>query len=264
MKEGGFGINLKKGMEGLFIDVQGTLIDDEKFLPLPGSIEFLDFLNKKSIPFVLITNNTKRPSEQFKKYLKDLGFNFNNYIDPLMVIGDVLKYKNIAVYGSEAFLKVLKHSGYQLDYKNPKAVVLGIKLFSTEEFAEIIELLLKGAELAGMHKTSLYSKNFKRYPGLGAVLEMLKYATDRDYVTVGKPSEVFFERARECLKINYDKITIISDDLKGDLLPASKLGMKSVLVLSGKIKSIREINQKPDMVAEDLQALLKYWRKNGE
>jgi NagD protein len=251
-------------MKAFFIDVQGTLIDDENFLPLPGSIEFLDFLNKKSIPFILITNNTKRPSREFKKYLKDLGFNFSNYIDPLMVMGDILQHKNIAAYGSEAFLNVLKHSGYTLDYNNPKAVVLGIKLFSSEEFAEIIEFLLKGAELTGMHRTSLYSKNSKRYPGLGAVLEMFKYAVGRDYVTVGKPAEVFFERARECLKTNYDKITIISDDLKGDLLPASRLGMKSVLVLSGKIKSIREINQKPDMVVENLQALLKYWRKNGE
>ena len=91
-----------------FIDIQGTLIDDEKFLPIPGAVEFLKTLNKKKIPFVLITNNTKRDSNEFQEYLKDLGFEFENYIDPLMVLDHVLKEKVIAAYGNEKFLDILK------------------------------------------------------------------------------------------------------------------------------------------------------------
>jgi len=251
-------------MRGFFIDVQGTLIDDKNFLPLPGSIEFLEYLNSKNIPFVLITNNTKRPSDEFKTYLKTLGFNFKYYIDPLMVIKDYLKSAKIAAYGNEKFLKALSSLGFELDFENPESVVLGIKLYSNDELSEIIDFLLKGCELVGMHKTSLYSKDGKRYPGLGAILEMLKYATGKDYVTVGKPSISFFERAREYLKLNYDKITIISDDLIGDLLPAKDLGMKTALVLSGKIKSKNEIIKQPDYIYENLDDLLKHWRENGE
>ncbi|ACM92596.1 HAD-superfamily hydrolase, subfamily IIA [Nautilia profundicola AmH] len=251
-------------MKGFFIDVQGTLIDDKDFLPLPGSIKFLDFLNKNDLPYILITNNTKRPSEEFQSYLKNLGFDFKNYIDPLMVLDEILASKKIAAYGSEKFLNVLKSKGFTLDYENPESVLLGIKLYSNDEFSQIIEFLLNGAELVGMHKTSLYSHNSKRYPGLGAILEMLKYATDKDYVTVGKPSTSFFDRAKSILGLNYDKITIISDDLKGDLIPAKKLGMQTVLVLSGKIKDKKEITQKPDFVFENIKELLNYWRKNGE
>ena len=250
-------------MRGFFIDVQGTLIDDKNHLPLPGSIEFLNYLNSKNIPFILITNNTKRPSLEFKKYLQELGFNFKNYIDPLMVFEKIVNSNNIAAYGTEKFIKVLKNSGFKLDYENPKTVVLGIKLYSNEEFSEIIEFLLKGANLIGMHKTSLYSKNNKRYPGLGAILEMLKYATDKEYVTVGKPSISFFNKAKAYLGLNYDKITIVSDDLKGDLLPAKKLGMETILVLSGKIKSEKEITKKPDFIFKNLESLLNYWRENG-
>jgi len=251
-------------MTGFFIDVQGTLIDDKNFLPLPGSIEFLDYLNSENIPFVLITNNTKRPSSEFKTYLKNLGFNFKYYIDPLMVIKDYLKSGKIAAYGNEKFLKTLSFLGFELDFENPESVVLGIKLYSNDEFGEIINFLLKGCNFVGMHKTSLYSQNGKRYPGLGAILEMLKYATGKDYVTVGKPSISFFEKARGYLDLNYDKITVISDDLIGDLLPAEKLGMKTVLVLSGKIRSENEIIKKPDFIFKNLDDLLKYWRENGE
>ena len=248
-------------MQGFFIDIQGTLIDDKNHLPLPGSREFLDYLNSKNIPFILITNNTKRDSIEFQNYLKNLGFKFNNYLDPLMVLDEYVKNKKIASFGGDKFLELMQK--YEIDYKNPESVVLGLKLFSNDEIAEIIELLLKGCELIGMHKTSLYHKNNKRYPGLGAILEMLKYATGREYVTVGKPSVSFFQKASEILGINFDKITIISDDLKGDLLPAKDFNMKSILVLSGKIKDKKEIIQNPDFIFKNLDDLLKNWRDNG-
>jgi len=248
-------------MRGFFIDIQGTLIDDKDFLPLPGAIDFLDALNKENIPFILLTNNTKRDSVEFINYLKSLGFNFRNYLDPLMVLDEYIKTP-IAPFGNEKFLKLMQK--YEIDYKNPKSVVVGLKLFSNEEFADIIELLLKDTKLIGMHKTSLYSKNNRRYPGLGAVLEMLKYATSKDYEVVGKPSSNFFNRAKEILGLDYDKITIISDDLYGDLIPAKNLGMKSVLVLSGKIKSKNEIKQNPDEIYTNLKEYLESgkWKKS--
>ena len=246
-------------MKGFFIDIQGTLIDDKNFLPLPGSIEFLDFLNKKNIPFILVTNNTKRDSLEFINYLKNLGFNFENYIDPLMILDKYIKNQKVAVYGNKKFIKIIKNK-YEVDYKRPDIVLLGIKLYSNEEISEIIEFLLSGAKLIGMHKTSLYAYNNKRYPGLGAVLEMLKYATNKDYITVGKPNKEFFDQAKTKLNLNYDKITFISDDLIGDLLPAKNLGIKTILVLTGKIKNVREISQKPDKIYNNLKELMeKEW-----
>ncbi|GAX87501.1 NagD protein [Lebetimonas natsushimae] len=240
-------------MKAFFIDVQGTLIDDKKFFPLPGAIEFINYLNKNDYPFVLITNNTKK--EDFKNYLAGLGFNFKYYLDPLMVADRYIK-GSIAPFGNEKFVEIMSKK-YKVDFKNPDNVVLGIKIFPPDEIADIIEYLLNGANLIGMHKTSLYHKNNKRYPGLGAILEMLHYATNREYKVVGKPSFEFFEAARKKINLNYDKITIISDDLIGDLIPAAKLGMKTALVLSGKIKSIREVNKNVDFVAENIGEYLK-------
>jgi NagD protein len=240
-------------MKGFFIDVQGTLIDDKNYLPIPGAIDFIDYLNEKNIPFVLITNNTKR--ENFKDYLKNLGFKFKNYLDPLMVVDKYIK-GSIAPFGNEKFIEIMKKK-YRIDFKKPQNVVLGIKIFSPEEIADIIEYILNGANLIGMHKTSLYHKNNRRYPGLGAILEMLKYATNKDYEVVGKPSINFFEEAKKKINLNYDKITIISDDLIGDLLPAKKLGMKTALVLSGKIKSVNEVNEEVDFIAKNIGEYLK-------
>jgi NagD protein len=240
-------------MKGFFIDVQGTLIDDKNFLPLPGAVEFINYLNKNNIPFILITNNTKK--ENLKEYLKNLGFKFKNYLDPLMVVNKFIN-GSIAPFGNSEFVKIMKKN-FKIDFDNPDNVILGIKVYSSDEIADIIEYLIRGANLIGMHKTSLYRKNNKRYPGLGAILEMLKYATNKNYEVVGKPSLNFFEAARIKISLNYDKITIISDDFIGDLLPAGKLGMKTALVLSGKIKKSDEINQKVDFIAENIGEFLK-------
>ena len=253
-----------------FIDVQGTLISDEDKTPIKGSVEFIDHLRKKRIPFLLITNNTKRSSKEFFGYLRSLGFAIEqqHYIDPLMVLGEVLPKGHVAAYGTEDFLKNVADLGYTLDFENPQSVLVAIKKdFESEEYADMIEFLLGGARLVGMHETSLYAKEGRRYPGVGAILKMLSFATQKSYEVVGKPSPLFYKKALEKLKqqdpkASFDTITIISDDVMGDLVGAKALGMKSVFVTSGKFKSAEEIipnldeAKQPDMILKDISEML--------
>ena len=240
-----------------FIDVQGTLIDDKDKKPIKGAIEFIDALNKKQIPYVVITNNTKK--RDFLDYLQSLGFAIEakNYIDPLQVLREVLKFKKVAAYGVAEFVKNIQALGYELDYSSPEAVVLSVKSdYTFEEFADIDEFLLRGAKLYGMHQTSLYVKNNRRYPSVGALLEMFAYATGVEYEVVGKPSKLFFSKALKKVGGEFDEVMIISDDVQGDLIGAAKLGMKTAFVLSGKFKSAQEIlpklGFKPDIVAKNI------------
>ncbi len=227
-------------MRGFILDIQGTLIDDKDYKPIEGAVEFVDYLNKNSIPFIFLTNNTKRDSKEFIKYLKSLGFNFKHYLDPLMMLDDLID-KSVVAYGNKEFIEIVEKR-FNINKNNPDYVIVGLKLYSCDEIAEIIEYVLNGAKLIGMHKTSLYHKNSKRYPGLGAILEMIKYSTNKDYIVLGKPSKLFFNKAKEILDLDFKDLTFISDDLIGDLLPAKELGIRSVLVLSGKIKSTKEFN----------------------
>lgn len=252
-----------------FIDVQGTLIDDNTKLPISGAIEFIDHLNRSSVPYVVITNSTKYSSDTFLNYLNSLGLNIpsERYLDPLMVLEErISKNKKIAGYGSEEFLNVLRSMGYMLDYVSPDVVLLAIKEnFEAGEYAQMIEFLLGGCELVGMHETSLYVKNHKRYPGVGAILKMLECATSTHYWVVGKPSTTFFESALALLShqkadVRFEDITMISDDVTGDLLPAQELGMRGVFVLSGKYRSEAEIlpqlSRQPSAIYADMRAVL--------
>lgn len=253
-----------------FIDVQGTLISDEDKSPIRGSIEFIDMLNDKKIPYMVITNNTKKASNDFYSYLRSIGFNFDfsSYLDPLMLLESRVEKEAVAAYGAEEFLKVLLNMGYTLDYKNPKTVLVAIKEdFSADEYAQMIDFLLAGASLVGMHETSIYAKNSKRYPGVGAILKMLEFATSVSYDVVGKPSIAFYNESLNMLNNQannavFSDITIISDDVKGDLGGAKEMGMKTVFVTSGKYKTQEEIvpflepKLRPDYIYADMQEIL--------
>lgn len=256
-----------------FVDVQGTLIEDNTKLPTRGAVAFIDYLNTHQIPYMVITNSTKNPSDEFLGYLNSIGLNIphEHYLDPLMMLeSHIDKSQKIAAYGSTPFLNVLQSMGYTLDYLKPDVVLVAIKDdFNADEYAQMIEFLLGGAQLVGMHETTLYAKNHKRYPGVGAILKMLEFATSVSYTVVGKPSVPFFEEALSRLAlqktgIKFTDITIISDDVKGDLIGAQSLGMKGVFVLSGKYRSADEIipslnpHERPAEIYADMQAVLEH------
>ena len=227
-----------------FIDVQGTLIDDKAHEPIPGASAFIERLNRDGIPYVVVTNNTKYASADFLNALHSKGFAIpsSHYLDALMLLETEVPKGKVAAYGGEVFLAQLDAMGYGLDDEVPETVLVSVGAdYDAETFAEMIGFLMNGAKLVGMHDTTLYVKNGKRYPGAGALLRMLAYAVSVPFTVVGKPSEAFYAEALRRLRLQrsdaaFGAVTMISDDYAGDLAGAAALGMKTALVLSGKVR----------------------------
>lgn len=249
--------------QGFFIDVQGTLISDDSKEPILGAIEFIDTLNEQKIPYVVITNNTKANSEDFLECLRQKGLNIQSYLDPFSLLQETATKKNVAAFGAKEFLNVMDNIGYELDYETPSSLIVSIdKHYTNEDYAQMIECAYKTDTLIGMHETSTYSKDGKRYPGVGAIMNMLKFAVNKEYSVVGKPSFNYYETARKTLNMPFENIMIISDDMMGDLVGAKKLGMKTALVLSGKIKDAQEVlptlnpEEKPEHICANMNEIL--------
>ncbi|MBN2823741.1 MAG: HAD-IIA family hydrolase [Campylobacterales bacterium] len=253
-----------------FIDIQGTLIDDVENRPIAGAIEFINYLNSQAIPYLLITNNTQIPSKEFFEYLKALGFaiEFDSYIDTFTVLQEIAPFKEVAIFGTETFEANLKALGYEIVTDNPEAIIITLnKNYTNEDYAQMIDYALQGAKVIGMHGTSIYAKEGKSYPGVGAILAMLHYATKAPTQVVGKPSQNFYQKGLSMLQaidatLNFEDIEIISDDVVGDLVGAKALGMQTSFVLSGKYQSADIVNQlaaneKPDAIYANMAEILK-------
>lgn len=248
----------------LFIDVQGTLINDNDKSLIQGAKELIQWLNARQIPYVIITNNTKDLNFLANLRKKGLDIKDNAYIDPFFVLKQRLQPCKVAAFGADEFKNALQELEFSLDYEKPEALlVASYDKFSFNDFALMIELVRKGVRLIALHETSIYKKNGKSYPGVGAIMKMLEYATNARYEVFGKPSPAFYESALKLLQ-SQDKsaklsdILIISDDFTGDLLKAREMGMKIALVLSGKLNSSDGLDLKQeDKVYQSINDYLK-------
>ncbi|EAI3388284.1 HAD-IIA family hydrolase [Campylobacter coli] len=228
-----------------FLDVQGTLISDADKSLIYGAKELIDFLNIKNIPYVVITNNTKKIDFLERLRQKGLAIKEGAYIDPFSVLRYILRPCKVAAFGAEEFIQSLEELGFEMDFENPMAVlVASYDDFKFQDFALMMEYAKEGVQFIAMHESSIYKKDGRLYPGVGSIMAMLQNAIDFKYQVVGKPSTAFYKEALRLLR-NYNKnadfedIKIISDDLKGDLVQAKELGMKTLLVLSGKISDTK-------------------------
>ena len=250
-----------------FIDVQGTLISDSDKSPINGACELIDTLNSKLIPYVIITNNTKIKSDEFLQTLRDKGLAIKDgaYLDPFCVLNEIINPCNVALFGAKEFVQTMQDIGYTQDLKDPKAILIASwDKFSFDDFATINELALKGIKIIAMHETSIYKKNGRLYPGVGAIASMISYSTGAKFSSVGKPSLSFYTAALELLKqqnakAEFKDITIISDDATGDLYGAKELNMSTALVLSGKIDKSSTANLNRDKIDNIYDDVSKIW-----
>ncbi|MCH5336774.1 MAG: HAD-IIA family hydrolase [Campylobacter sp.] len=232
----------------LFLDVQGTLLSDADKSLIDGAKTLISFLNSKNLAYLIITNNTKKLNFLEELRTKGLEIKQNAYLDPFCVFNRLLKPCKVAAYGSKEFLQSIENLGYELDFKTPNAVLIAsYDDFKFDDFASIIEFAQNDVKIIAMHETSIYKKNHRLYPGVGSVMAMIQNASGCDYEVVGKPSFAFYKQALTLIKeqnprLEFKDITIVSDDFKGDLLKAKELGMKCVLVLSGKISSTKGLD----------------------
>ncbi len=251
---------------GYFIDIQGTILSDLDKSPIDGSIELLKSLKSQNIPYILVTNNTKQVSVELMEELRGKGFCFENFLDPLMVLESIVKDESVYPFGAKQFREVLPKMGFKIESDNPQNILIASdNTFTSDDYAKMIEYVFGGAKLVGMHATSTYVKNSLRYPGVGAILEMIKYATAKEAKIVGKPSKSLYENALKILQkqdstLEFKDIVMISDDAIGDLCGAKDLGMNTKLVLSGKCKKAEEIEsfkQKIDGVYGSVKDILR-------
>ena len=83
---------------------------------------------------------------------------------------------------------------------------------------------------------------------IGAIVTGLEYATGKKATTLGKPNKEFFQAALDDLGCSSKDVIMVGDDLINDIGGAQALGIKSVLVKTGKYR--KEILEKSDIIPD--------------
>ena len=85
----------------------------------------------------------------------------------------------------------------------------------------------------------------------------LEYTTGVQAEVVGKPSRAFFEAALGALGARPEEATMIGDDVEADVGGAKALGLRGILVRTGKFRvdTLARADPKPDAVLDSIADL---------
>ncbi len=244
----------------LLLDIEGTIVLDKRYTPVPGSVRWYNSLTKKGVKARLVTNNTTESPDDLYDVLLKKGFKFDRE-DLFTCLSVALsrmkrsKVKSCLVFGVDAVKRYLRQNGITpKESREVDAVLIGhdptvtYKKLNTAVGA-IIE---NGARLYTLHRNRRFvDENREIVMSSGPIAKALENACLVKASLCGKPDRRFYLSSIKGWDVEPSKILMVSDDPFADLIGAKKIGMRTCWVLTGSQKDRRVLKKIPEKYRPD-------------
>jgi len=226
-------------IKGLIIDMDGVLWQGDT--PMPGLSRFFDVLQERQIKFILATNNNTQTPDGFVKKARKLGVDvqLEQVVTAAVATVHYLRSKyppgsRIYVVGEAALRGLITDAGFTLADTDVDAVVATMDRQLTYEMLKRATLLIRaGADFIGPNPDTAYPTPEGVVPGGGAVLAAISAASERKPLIIGKPESWMFKISMERMQLGVEETASLGDRLETDIAGGQRLGLKTILVLSG-------------------------------
>lgn len=258
-----------QAIKGIMIDIDGTLMSGNT--PLPSMSTFLEFLSEKSLPYVILSNNSTRSPEYYYNIFHSYGDNLalNNILTCSTITAQYIRHKysgnRVFVIGEIGLVEALQAEGFQILEDNSAPVdfvVVGGDHFLTYEKLKYACLhLQRGAILIGTNPDVISPSEEGLIPEAGTNIAAMEAASGQKAIIIGKPNRIMFTAALEKLGTPANATVIIGDRLETDILGGIKSGLKTILVESGVDNrfTCQQKNIFPHLIVTGLTELLEKW-----
>jgi HAD superfamily hydrolase (TIGR01458 family) len=269
------------GVRALLLDLDGVIVLKGELLP--GAGEALARLEERRIPYRIVTNTSLISRAGLSGWSRRLG----SPIPPERIMSALsasAAYTGHRHAGRPLFVMastdaLTEFEGQRLltaeEADAPKATAAAVVVGDAPEAVTFdnlnraFRLVRGGAELIGMHRNPWWLTPDGPTLDSGALVTGLEFATERPARILGKPSPAFFREAAGSLagevrergdgRLVRSEIAMVGDDLRTDVLAARRVGLRGVLVLSGKhgladvdAATGRRPGRRPDAIARTL------------
>ena len=233
-------------MAAILLDVDGVLhVSGE---PIPGAAAAVRRLREAGHRLRFVTNTTTRSRAGLATELRRQGIELEDFEVQTTADAAVRLLRGRRVLALVMHALVGDLEGIELVGEGAEAVLLGGAdetpetnlVFSYMNLARAFAELELGAELYCLHRNRWWQTARGPLLDAGAFVAGLEYAADVEAVVVGKPSPAYFTAASEALDTDPEMMWMVGDDLESDIAGAQAVGMRTVLVRTGKFR--------PDMV----------------
>ncbi len=226
--------------QAFLIDLDGTLYF--KGEPYLGAIESVDYLREQKYQLRFLTNTTAKTPKMLHAQLQNLGFDVQEN-EIFNATYACLLYLRSQPQASCHFLvddavKTFFREIHMVD-KSPDFVIVGDygPKFDFDSLNHAFQLLMDGAELIALQKSPYWFSPDGMRLDCGAFVALLEYASGKTSKIMGKPSELFFKIVLTDLQLPASDVIVVGDDIASDIVGAQRMGMRSVLVKTGKFKT---------------------------
>lgn len=237
-----------RSTRGFVFDMDGTLVlgdrRNNRLVPLPGSVELLDWLDDRGVPYAVITNGTTRTPEQYATLLRSLGLGIRSerMLTPasgaLRALSDqgadrviVLGHEGLAAPIQEAGMDIVPAEGRP----DADAVVVGwYPEFTLPPLEAACYAIWGGAKLYSASQSLFFATAEGRTLGTSrAICGMIEAITGAQPEIVGKPSPHLLRSAAGRLEVPPEDLAVVGDDPQLEPPMAHACGALAIWVETG-------------------------------
>lgn len=254
------------GYDQLILDLDGCVyVGDEA---TPRAIETLDELREAGKRIAFVTNDPRRSGEDYVRKLWGLGVRTS--LADVVTVGGAMQHllaetrggRTAFVIGTEAMcrhvvdagLKLL--NGTDLASRADVVVVAGTDDVVYDDLRSAVLSVRRGADLLATSRDPTYPMPDGLWPGTGALVAAVEYASGGTATIVGKPEPELIRTAIE--RLGDGRTLVVGDRLDADVAAAARAGVDAALVLSGGTtaeEAEAAADPRPLVVADDLASL---------
>jgi HAD superfamily hydrolase (TIGR01458 family) len=246
----------------LLLDIDGVLVVSWK--PVPGAVEAMLAIRTAGFRVRFLTNTTSRTRASIATALRELGIAVD---DDELLTAAVATAAHLRARHPEARCFVLNDGPLDdLDGvtlvrpdQHPDVVVIGSAgpTFSWDAVNLAARAVMDGAALVAMHGSATWRTDAGVCVDGGAYVAALERATGRTATMIGKPAPAMFEAALASLGAAPADSVMVGDDMDSDVLAAQALGVRGVLVRTGKYRDevLETAPERPDAVIDSIADL---------
>jgi 4-nitrophenyl phosphatase len=254
----------------VLLDLDGTVYHEDHILD--GAAALVQRLVRENRVYACLTNSTSSP-QRLRERLSRMGVEISAghiYTAAAAAADYVLERwggagrPRVFNLATEGLCEMLDgRVAWVNDANEPcDAVIAGApaNVFATGDRQRVALYLLRaGAALIGICADRVYPSPRGLEFGSGAMTSMLAYAANVAPIYTGKPEPIFFRELCRKLGVDPARCILVGDNLESDIVGAKRLGMATILTLTGvtHAQDLGSIPQdlRPDRVVNDLTEL---------
>jgi glycerol-1-phosphatase len=251
----------------VLLDLDGCVWVGER--ATPGAAEAIAELRAGGKSPAFLTNDPRRSPEEYVRKLWKVGIRAS--LEEVVTVGAAIQHMLVEVrphaetyvIGAPAIFRHVAEAGMRIVNHTSRAahaelvVVAGHDDLKFDELRAATQAVLRGATMIAAGRDRTFPREDGPWPGTGAVVAALEYATAQEARIVGKPRPEMFRTALD--RLGPGRALVVGDRLDSDLAGAVAAGLDGAIVLSGvttREQAQTATDPEPVAIADTLHALV--------